>query len=131
MYLTRRRNPNSPRPVVVHVGQLVREPLDYVRGEVGLVVNNDAVGRGHGAVSYLLGDDVEIIPIPSSDAKVHDRPRRRVLEGSRPGHGVDPSVYPLLNDDEEEAGLVRLPVNPHRGQSRFKLGDLRGKAFLG
>ena len=61
-YLTWRWNPHRARPIVVHVGEFVGEPLDNVHRESRLVMDHDQVGWGNSPLVHLLGDQVEVVP---------------------------------------------------------------------
>ena len=85
--LTGSGHPHSPRPVEVHVGQLVTEnekisksnrtranlvpdPLHGVHGEAQAVGDDDVVGGRDGALTDVLGDEEEVVPVPPGDGVV-------------------------------------------------------------
>lgn len=50
-------------PVVVHVAQLVGQPLHVIRLQSARVVHNVVVGRGDAAEADGLAHDVEVVPV--------------------------------------------------------------------
>ena len=125
--LTGSRHPHSPRPVEVHVGQLVAEkkkgissiklnhgqntndlpdPLDGVHREpqaVQTVGDQDVVGGGDRALAHVLRDQEEVVPLP-------------------PGHGVV--------QHGARRGVVQLLPHPERRELRVRKGKVRVKTFL-
>ena len=91
-------HPHSPRPVEVHVSQLVTEnknrsksnltrvnkllpdPLHGVHGESQAVVDDDVVGGGDGALADVLGDEEEVVPVPLGDGVVQHGPGGRIVQ---------------------------------------------------
>ena len=78
--LARGRHPDRPRPVVVHVGELVGEPLHVVRLHVLAAVHDNVVRWGHRAVPHVLGHQEKVVPVGFCDGVVNDSARRRVFK---------------------------------------------------
>ena len=60
--LARSRHPDSSRPVVVEVGELVGERLDVLWQQPGGVLHYVVGGRVDGALVHRLRDEEEVIP---------------------------------------------------------------------
>ena len=91
-------HPHSPRPVEVHVSQLVTEnekisksnltrvnnllpdPLHGVHGESQAVGDDDVVGGRDGALADVLGDEEEVVPVPLGDGVVQHGPGGRIVQ---------------------------------------------------
>ncbi len=59
--LTRGRDGNSARAIVVQMAELVRDPLELVRGEA-LLVEEYVIGRrAHGPLAGVLADEEEVV----------------------------------------------------------------------
>ena len=93
------RHPDSARPVVVEVGQLVGERLDVLRQQPGGVLHYVVGGRVDGALVHRLRDEEEVIPRQevmnvketdereqTSQAGSHHCPPRFHLEGWTASH---------------------------------------------
>ena len=60
--LTGGRDTHCARPIVIQVGQLVRQPLQLVGGEAALIHDDVVAGGVDGPLSHRLGDEEEIVP---------------------------------------------------------------------
>ena len=97
--LARSRHPDSSRPVVVEVGELVGERLDVLRQQPGGVLHYVVGGGVDGALVHRLRDKEEVIPKQNvvninqtdrteetSQARSHHCPPQFHLEGWRASH---------------------------------------------
>ena len=109
-YLARRRDANGARPVEVHVGEFVRQLLEDVRRNVGVVADDDKVDGRDGALRHSLTDEEEVVPRAPRDVVVHHGARGRVLVLAGLGDVVQSRVDPLLHHDVGELGHVAVQI---------------------
>ena len=110
--LAGRRDADRSLPVVVHVAQLVRQHLEVLRLPAHVVEDDVEVGRSHCAGAHGLGDQIELQSFRTSDDRVHDDARRRVVQFA--GLIVLPEelrVDPLRHDDECQFDLRLHPAD--------------------
>ena len=79
--LARSRHPDSSRPVVVEVGELVGERLDVLRQQPGGVLHYVVGGGVDGALVHRLRDEEEVIPEQNGLSMRQNRPDRTYLSG--------------------------------------------------
>lgn len=94
-------HPNRPVPVVVEVGELVRQPLDLLGRKAAVVLDDVVAGGVDRALAHRLAHEEEVVPLRQGDHVVDDRSGRRVL---RARHGEEAGVDPLGDHDEVELG---------------------------
>ena len=61
-HLAGSRYPYGPRPVVVHVCHLVRQPLHVVRFQSRVVTDHYIVGGSDSALTHMLTHKEEVVP---------------------------------------------------------------------
>merc|ERR1719320_2251413 len=106
--LARSWHPNRPRPVVVHVGQLVGQPLDGVRRQGRRLFDHHKVGWSHCPLADGLWYQEKVLELEPGDGVIEYSSSRRVIEPSVGRHVEQASVDPLLDNDEGEARRVRF-----------------------
>ena len=80
-------------------------PLNYIRVDASFVVHHDVVSWRLYALTLVLEPMEEVVPIPFGDSMVQYCTREQII-CLPSSHSEDPSVNPLLHDDESKAGLV-------------------------
>ena len=105
----------------VHVREFVRQLLQDVRRNVGVVRDDDKVDGRHRALRHSLADEEEVVPAAARDVVVYYGARRRVLVLARAWHVVHSRVDPLLDHD---VGELRLVAVVHLLETAQELWDL-------
>ena len=109
-YLAWCRDANGARPVEVHVGELVRQLLEDVRRNVGVVADDDEVDGRDGALRHPLADEEEVVPCAPRDVVVDHGARGRVLVLAGLRDVVQSRVDPLLHHNVGELGHVAVQI---------------------
>ena len=113
--LARGRDSHRSRPIVVHVGHLVRETLHVIGWQRQVVVHADKMRRSDSALTHVLRDEEEVVVVAFRDRVIHDRTRRRIIETFRRLH-EQLRVDALLDD--------------HDGKLRSETDDLQKSFYL-
>ena len=95
---------HGPRPVVIEVGQLVRQLLEVIGLQAGGVLDDVVAGGVDGALPHGLGDKEEVISLREGDNIIHDGATGRV--GGLATHLEEPCVDPLADYDVGEEKLI-------------------------
>ena len=90
------------------MGELVRQLLEDVRRNVGVVADDDEVDGRDGALRHPLADEEEVVPVAAGDVVIDDGARGRVLILSGARYIVQSRVDPLLNHDVSKLGRVTV-----------------------
>ena len=92
------------------MGELVRQLLEDVRRNVGVVADDDEVDGRDGALRHPLADEEEVVPRAPRDVVVDHGARSRVLVLAGLGDVVQSRVDPLLHHDVGELGHVVVQI---------------------
>jgi hypothetical protein len=76
-HLTRSRNSNGSRPVVVHVSHFVRQFLQIVWFHTA-IVNYDVMSWRNRTLVHMLRNQEEIPPVTASECMIDDGSRCRI-----------------------------------------------------
>merc|ERR1719209_1518974 len=98
-------NSDSAGPVVVHVGEFVRQSLDGIRRQCFRFLDDHEVRGSHSALAHRLGNQEKVLKVEPGYGVIKNCPGWRVVIGTS-SHSKEPGVDALLDNNEGEAWVI-------------------------